>query len=74
MGLLCCCLCNNVWIIFFNFVCIFYEFAPYCVHYRVQDKLEIIINTWVCSGVVPSPAEVSRKEGMDILMNKGDCI
>ncbi|XP_008790336.2 protein root UVB sensitive 4 isoform X1 [Phoenix dactylifera] len=36
-----------------------------------KDRLEIIINTWLCSGVVPSPAEVSSKEGIDVLMNKG---
>nr|XP_010910651.1 protein root UVB sensitive 4 isoform X2 [Elaeis guineensis] len=36
-----------------------------------KDRLEIIINMWLCSGVVPSPAEVSSKESMDILMNKG---
>lgn len=36
-----------------------------------KDRLEIIINTWLCSGAVPSPAEVSSKEGINILMNKG---
>ncbi|KAF7825728.1 protein root UVB sensitive 4 isoform X1 [Senna tora] len=36
-----------------------------------KDRLEIILNTWIESGYVPSPAEVSEKEGIDILGIKG---
>ncbi|EHA8588966.1 protein root UVB sensitive 4 [Cocos nucifera] len=54
-----------------------YLFAMYqglkFVHLQTltKDRLETIINMWLHSGVVPSPAEVSSKESMDILMNKG---
>ena len=36
-----------------------------------QDRLEIIIDRWVQSGRVPSPAEVSQEEGVDLLNLKG---
>ncbi|KAE9592092.1 hypothetical protein Lal_00013001 [Lupinus albus] len=36
-----------------------------------KDRLEIILNTWIESGYVPSPAEVSEKEGINILGVKG---
>ncbi|XP_028799198.1 protein root UVB sensitive 4 isoform X2 [Neltuma alba] len=32
-----------------------------------KDRLEIILNTWIESGYVPTPAEVSEKEGISIL-------
>ncbi|OIW01270.1 hypothetical protein TanjilG_10431 [Lupinus angustifolius] len=38
---------------------------------KAQDRLEIILNTWIECGYVPSPAEVSEKEGIDILGVKG---
>ncbi|XP_054824695.1 protein root UVB sensitive 4 isoform X2 [Prosopis cineraria] len=39
------------------------------VHLRTltKDRLEIILNTWIESGYVPAPAEVSEKEGINIL-------
>ncbi|XP_050206266.1 protein root UVB sensitive 4 [Mercurialis annua] len=36
-----------------------------------KDRLEIILNTWIELGYVPSPAEVSKKEGIDFLRTKG---
>lgn len=44
---------------------------------NIQDRLEIILNTWTEFGYVPSPAEVSKKEGIDIFNTKSeycDCI
>ncbi|XP_057984099.1 protein root UVB sensitive 4 isoform X1 [Malania oleifera] len=35
-----------------------------------KDRLLIILNTWIQLGYVPSPAEVSKKEGINILWNK----
>lgn len=35
-----------------------------------KDRLEIILNTWIESGYVPLPAEVSKKEGIDIFNTK----
>ncbi|KAI6695308.1 hypothetical protein NL676_023018 [Syzygium grande] len=35
-----------------------------------KDRLEIILNTWTEFGYVPSPAEVSKKEGIDIFNTK----
>ncbi|CAL0304517.1 unnamed protein product [Lupinus luteus] len=32
-----------------------------------KDRLEIILNTWIECGYVPSPAEVSEKEGINML-------
>ncbi|KAA8547276.1 hypothetical protein F0562_003860 [Nyssa sinensis] len=36
-----------------------------------KDRLEIIINTWIQFGYVPSPAEVSKEEGIDFPWSKG---
>ncbi|KAI4332305.1 hypothetical protein L6164_017227 [Bauhinia variegata] len=36
-----------------------------------KDRIEIIVNTWIESGYVPSPAEVSEKEGISFLGIKG---
>ncbi|KAK9990524.1 hypothetical protein SO802_025509 [Lithocarpus litseifolius] len=36
-----------------------------------KDRLEIILNIWIESGYVPSPAEVSKEEGVDFLWSKG---
>ncbi|KAK4601173.1 hypothetical protein RGQ29_010652 [Quercus rubra] len=36
-----------------------------------KDRLEIILNIWIESGYVPSPAEVSKEEGIDFLWSKG---
>ncbi|XP_057491791.1 protein root UVB sensitive 4-like [Actinidia eriantha] len=36
-----------------------------------KDRLEIIVNTWIQFGYVPSPAEVSKEEGIDVLWTKG---
>ncbi|KDP31846.1 hypothetical protein JCGZ_12307 [Jatropha curcas] len=36
-----------------------------------KDRLEIILNSWIELGHVPSPAEVSKKEGIDFLRSKG---
>lgn len=36
-----------------------------------QDRLEIILSTWIECGYVPSPAEVSEKEGINFLGVKG---
>ncbi|XP_062102250.1 protein root UVB sensitive 4 isoform X2 [Humulus lupulus] len=36
-----------------------------------KDRLEVILNTWVESGYVPSPAEVSKLEGIDFPWTKG---
>jgi hypothetical protein len=35
-----------------------------------QDRLEIILNSWIDFGHVPSPAEVSKEEGIDFLWTK----
>ncbi|CAA6657753.1 unnamed protein product [Spirodela intermedia] len=37
-----------------------------------KNRLEIIIDAWVRSGYVPSPAEVSHEEGVDFLNLKGN--
>ena len=42
------------------------------MQFRVQDRLEVILNTWVESGYVPSPAEVSKLEGIDFPWSKGE--
>lgn len=34
--------------------------------------MEIIIDTWICSGCIPSPAEVSSKEGIDVFRQRGE--
>ncbi|KAL2336859.1 hypothetical protein Fmac_011305 [Flemingia macrophylla] len=39
-----------------------------------KDRLEIILNTWIECGYVPSPAEVSEKEGINFLGVKGKCL
>ncbi|KAH1198870.1 Protein root UVB sensitive 4 [Glycine max] len=36
-----------------------------------KDRLEIILSTWIECGYVPSPAEVSEKEGINFLGVKG---
>ncbi|KAI9107178.1 hypothetical protein K1719_021787 [Acacia pycnantha] len=36
-----------------------------------KDRLEIILNTWIESGYIPTPAEVSEKEGINILGIRG---
>ncbi|KAF5463884.1 hypothetical protein F2P56_014011 [Juglans regia] len=36
-----------------------------------KDRLEIILNTWIELGYVPSPADVSKEEGVDFLWTKG---
>ncbi|KAL9315472.1 hypothetical protein ACSQ67_016473 [Phaseolus vulgaris] len=38
-----------------------------------KDRLEIILSTWIECGYVPSPAEVSDKEGVNLLGVKGEC-
>jgi hypothetical protein len=35
-----------------------------------QDRLEIILYSWIDFGHVPSPAEVSKEEGIDFLWTK----
>ncbi|KAK6128788.1 hypothetical protein DH2020_037424 [Rehmannia glutinosa] len=37
---------------------------------KAQDRLESIINIWIQLGYIPSPAEVSTKEGIDFSWNK----
>ncbi|RDX74292.1 Protein root UVB sensitive 4, partial [Mucuna pruriens] len=39
-----------------------------------KDRLEIILSTWIECGYVPSPAEVSDKEGINFLGVKGKCL
>ncbi|KAI5665867.1 hypothetical protein M9H77_15720 [Catharanthus roseus] len=36
-----------------------------------KDRLEIIISMWIQQGHIPSPAEVSREEGIDFLWSEG---
>ncbi|KAK9670701.1 hypothetical protein RND81_13G219100 [Saponaria officinalis] len=36
-----------------------------------KDRLEIILNTWIQCGYVPSPAEVSKLEGINLFENTG---
>ncbi|XP_023006924.1 protein root UVB sensitive 4 [Cucurbita maxima] len=36
-----------------------------------KDRLEIILCTWIEQGYVPTPAEVSEMEGIDLLCRKG---
>nr|XP_011465444.1 PREDICTED: protein root UVB sensitive 4 [Fragaria vesca subsp. vesca] len=42
------------------------------VHLQTLSKgrLEILLNTWIKLGKVPSPAEVSKEEGIDFLQSK----
>lgn len=35
--------------------------------YSIQDRLEIILDTWIEYRHVPCPAEVSKLEGIDFL-------
>ncbi|KAJ4843713.1 Protein root UVB sensitive 4 [Turnera subulata] len=35
-----------------------------------KDRLEIILNSWIELGYVPTPAEVSKEEGIDFLRRK----
>ncbi|KAJ7973832.1 Protein root UVB sensitive like [Quillaja saponaria] len=46
------------------------------VHLRTlnKDRLEIILNTWIELRYMPSPAEVSKKEGINFLGVKGKCL
>ncbi|WCJ31027.1 Protein root UVB sensitive 4 [Euphorbia peplus] len=37
-----------------------------------KDRLEIILNSWIELRCVPSPAEVSKKEGINFLQSKGN--
>nr|POE92940.1 protein root uvb sensitive 4 [Quercus suber] len=39
-----------------------------------KDRLEIILNIWIESGYVPSPAEMSKEEGIDFLCSKDKTI
>ncbi|KAK7292964.1 hypothetical protein RJT34_15823 [Clitoria ternatea] len=39
-----------------------------------KDRLEIILNTWIECGYVPSPAEVSEQEGINFLGVKGKSV
>lgn len=36
-----------------------------------KDRLEMIIDTWIQLGYVPSPAEVSKREGINFFSSKG---
>lgn len=36
-----------------------------------KDRLEIILNLWIQQGYIPSPAEVSKLEGISLLDNAG---
>ncbi|XP_016502003.2 protein root UVB sensitive 4 [Nicotiana tabacum] len=36
-----------------------------------KDRLEIIISTWIQQGFVPSPAEVSKREGIGLSWSRG---
>ncbi|KAL8528620.1 hypothetical protein ACS0TY_006170 [Phlomoides rotata] len=36
-----------------------------------KDRLELIINIWIQLGNIPSPAEVSKQEGINFLWSKG---
>ncbi|XP_010263808.1 PREDICTED: protein root UVB sensitive 4 isoform X2 [Nelumbo nucifera] len=36
-----------------------------------KDRLEIILSTWIELGFIPSPAEVSKEEGMDFPWSRG---
>lgn len=38
----------------------------------IQDRLEIILNSWIELGHVLSPAEASKIEGIDFLRSKGE--
>uniref|UniRef100_A0A7N0UY04 Protein root UVB sensitive 4 n=1 Tax=Kalanchoe fedtschenkoi TaxID=63787 RepID=A0A7N0UY04_KALFE len=41
------------------------------LHTLTKGRLEILINTWIQLGQVPSPAEVSKVEGIDLFGIKG---
>ena len=47
---------------------------PYCPTSCVQDRLEIIVSTWIQFRYVPSPEEVSKEEGIDFLWTKGEAL
>lgn len=38
---------------------------------NIQDRLEIIIDSWISSGYVPSPEEVSKDEEINFMWRKG---
>lgn len=38
----------------------------------VQDRLEIIINAWIHQKYIPSPADISREEGINCSWRKGE--
>ena len=42
--------------------------------FQVQDRLEIILDTWIELGCVPSPAEVSKQEGIDLPWSQGEAL
>ncbi|KAF8410600.1 hypothetical protein HHK36_003132 [Tetracentron sinense] len=50
----------------------FYFSTPHLLDLYVQDRLEFILDTWIQLGFVPSPAEVSKEEGLDFLWSKGE--
>lgn len=43
-----------------------------CVSSSYQNRLEIILERWIESRQVPSPAEVSKEEGVDLLGSRGE--
>lgn len=40
--------------------------------FSYQNRLEIILERWIEFRQVPSPAEVSEEEGIDLLGSKGE--
>lgn len=43
-----------------------------CFSSSYQNRLEIILERWIESRQVPSPAEVSKEEGVDLLGGRGE--
>lgn len=37
----------------------------------IQGRLEIILNKWIDTGYVPTPAEVCKEEGIDLFGTRG---
>lgn len=44
----------------------------YFSFFLYQNRLEIILERWIQSRQVPSPAEVSKEEGVDLLGSRGE--
>lgn len=47
-------------------------YTSFCLSFSYQNRLEIILERWIQTRQVPSPAEVSKEEGVDLLGSRGE--